>query len=272
MISRRTFMAATVCTLGCSHASARSDHRTFLCATPDVPNNRIRRSARPEFPYFAPARAVPDPKLLWKASDGVTPDTGLITLNVHFVNGTGAEQDAVASLAAEWTKGRLGRRIAFRFGRPARHSQVRVGFNGGGGNVSSIGRDSLAKDPRDRTVNFDKLLALGDRETRRAVLHEFGHVLGLHHEHQHPRGGIVWNKDIVRADMHRLRWSDAKIQENIFDHLSRDCTCIGDREPDPHSIMLYPVPAAWVRSGIGSAYNTDISARDKACLVREYRA
>ena len=217
------------------------------------------------FPQY---RAVPDPDLLWRRLDGVTPNTGLITLDVHFVNGSSAEQNAVANLAADWTKGRLGRRVAFRFGRPARRSQIRVGFNDGGGNVSSIGRDSLTKDSHDRTVNFDKLLASGDRETRRAVLHEFGHVLGLHHEHQHPKAGIVWNKEVVRADMHKLHWSDAKIQANIFDHLSRNCTCIGDPKPDPHSIMLYPFPATWVRSGSGSAYNSTISARDRACLVR----
>ena len=271
MISRRDFIAGTACTLGCGHASAGDVHRTFLCATPDVPDSRIEPSATLNASRVAYRRAAPDPKLLWKISDGATPGTGLITLNVHFVNGTSAEHEAVANLAAGWTKGRLGRRIAFRFGRPARQSQVRVGFNGGSGNVSSIGRSSLTKGSHEPTVNLDKLLGSGEQETQRAVLHEFGHVLGLHHEHQHPKAGIVWNKKVVRAEMHKRHWSDAKIQANIFDHLSRNCTCIGDPEPDPNSIMLYPFPASWVRSGIGSAYNIDISARDRACLVREYR-
>jgi hypothetical protein len=29
------------------------------------------------------------------------------------------------------------------------------------------------------------------------VIHEFGHALGLIHEHQNPSGGIQWNKPVV---------------------------------------------------------------------------
>ena len=36
-------------------------------------------------------------------------------------------------------------------------------------------------------------------EVRRVVLHEFGHALGLIHEHQNPKGGgIEWNRDAVQ--------------------------------------------------------------------------
>ncbi len=40
-------------------------------------------------------------------------------------------------------------------------------------------------------------LGFVDRST---VLHEFGHSLGLIHEHQSPfKGGFEWNKDEVRS-------------------------------------------------------------------------
>jgi hypothetical protein len=32
---------------------------------------------------------------------------------------------------------------------------------------------------------------------RRVVLHEFGHVLGLQHEHQNPNAGIKWKLKAV---------------------------------------------------------------------------
>ena len=38
-----------------------------------------------------------------------------------------------------------------------------------------------------------------DDELRRVVLHEFGHALGLIHEHQNPEGGIEWNEPAVKA-------------------------------------------------------------------------
>jgi len=44
-------------------------------------------------------------------------------------------------------------------------------------------------------------LGFVDRPT---VLHEFGHALGLIHEHQSPfKGGFEWNKDEVRGSLPR---------------------------------------------------------------------
>ena len=43
---------------------------------------------------------------------------------------------------------------------------------------------------------------------RATVLHEFGHAIGLIHEHQSPfKGGFEWNREEVRVHMGR------KVQE-----------------------------------------------------------
>ena len=39
------------------------------------------------------------------------------------------------------------------------------------------------------------------RKSGRSVLHEFGHVLGMQHEHGNPESTIKWNKQAVYDDM-----------------------------------------------------------------------
>lgn len=36
-----------------------------------------------------------------------------------------------------------------------------------------------------------------DTEFSRTIIYEFGHALGLHHEHQSPTANIQWNKEKV---------------------------------------------------------------------------
>lgn len=38
-------------------------------------------------------------------------------------------------------------------------------------------------------------------EPRPLVPHEFGHAVGLIHEHQNPEGGVPWSRDAVVADL-----------------------------------------------------------------------
>ena len=59
-----------------------------------------------------------------------------------------------------------------------------------------------------------------DDELRRVVLHEFGHALGLIHEHQNPEGGIQWNEPAVKADLSGPpnNWDDETIRHNVLDH------------------------------------------------------
>ena len=35
---------------------------------------------------------------------------------------------------------------------------------------------------------------------RSTTIHEFGHALGLNHEHKNPSAGIKWNKPVVYSD------------------------------------------------------------------------
>ena len=107
-----------------------------------------------------------------------------------------------------------------------------------------------------------------DEELRRVVLHEFGHALGLIHEHQNPNKPIAWNKDAVIRDLSGPpnRWDTATIFNNMF-KTYQPKQVIGT-DVDPTSIMMYPIPLAWTTDGTSAGLNGELSDIDKK-LVRD---
>jgi len=75
---------------------------------------------------------------------------------------------------------------------------------------------------------------------KRIVLHEFGHVLGAEHEHQHPDADIPWDEDQVIKRFAASGVSEESVRWNMFRKLNP-----GDyaySAYDPASIMHYDVP------------------------------
>ncbi|KAJ4229083.1 hypothetical protein NW759_003807 [Fusarium solani] len=65
------------------------------------------------------------------------------------------------------------------------------------------------------------------------VLHEFGHALGLFHEHQHPNCGKKWDMTFLQ---YRTGWSQKMVYHSYAPHSPEGKTL----EPyDPKSIMHY---------------------------------
>ena len=78
---------------------------------------------------------------------------------------------------------------------------VRISFQYDG-SWSVIGTDCQTLSIDQPTMNYGWLdRQTADDEVRRVVLHEFGHALGLIHEHQNPGGEIKWNRDQVIKDL-----------------------------------------------------------------------
>lgn len=121
-------------------------------------------------------------------------------------------------------------------------------------------------------MNFGWLTpASTDDDARRVVLHEFGHALGLIHEHQNPRHAIQWNRDAVIADLSGPpnKWSPEVIERNMFEPYSRGE--VNSTQLDASSIMMYPVPSRWTTDGFSAGLNSDLSAADKAFIKNQYR-
>ena len=110
-----------------------------------------------------------------------------------------------------------------------------------------------------------------DEELRRVVLHEFGHAIGLIHEHQNPGSVVPWNKPNVYRDLGGPpnNWDKATIDHNMFEAYSKSETNF--TAVDPKSIMMYPISATWVTDPkFAAGMNTDLSPTDKSFVKSQY--
>ena len=131
------------------------------------------------------------------------------------------------------------------------------------GSWSYVGTDSLFITPQNATMNFGWL----DKST---VLHEFGHMLGLLHEHQNPDGGIVWNESEVLRNLSGPpnNWSEDMIRHNVLNKVLPNTT--NGTKFDPNSVMLYFFPGAWTSTGKGTKQNNSLSDIDKQYISQLY--
>ena len=94
---------------------------------------------------------------------------------------------------------------------------------------------------------------------RRTVLHEFGHALGFHHEHQSPEANICWNQDSV-FDI--CSDGDDRISCTNYLELKKPNKYIYSSY-DRRSIMHYQINDDLTYCDYSSPLNNDLSARDK---------
>ena len=140
-----------------------------------------------------------------------------------------------------------------------------------GGSWSYIGTDAKTIAANKATMNYGWFTAdTPDDEFSRVILHEFGHALGAIHEHQHPKGGIPWDKPKVYAYYARQGWDQAKVDTNIFAKYAADQLNMTDY--DKVSIMHYAVPEELTVGTYSVGWNRILSANDKKLAKRVYPA
>ena len=101
------------------------------------------------------------------------------------------------------------------------------------------------------------------------VLHEFGHLIGLHHEHQNPNGGIEWNKEAVYKMTNEMwGWPKEQAYNNIIKNLDKES--INGSTFDPLSIMQYTYPPEWTINNIRSVLNGRFSGKDVLWISKTY--
>jgi hypothetical protein len=195
-------------------------------------------------------RAIAPKKSLWPNG---TP------IKICFLEGSQKDRDFVQTTASQWLKYA---NLKFEFGDDP-NAHVRVGFQQNDGAWSAVGTDCLNQTyfpKNERTLNLGWL-------DEGVVLHEFGHAIGLAHEHQSPKGGIQWNEPVV---INALKgppnyWSEEVTRHNVIQKYSLN-QIIGTAF-DPDSIMLYYFPAEWTLNGYATHENEDLSKMDKAFIA-----
>jgi hypothetical protein len=177
--------------------------------------------------------------------------------------------DAVLRIAAEWT---AHANLTFRqvTDGPA---DIRVTFTGVG-NWSAIGTDALVTEyfPAHEPTMCLSEITHADSSARvgRVIRHEFGHAIGLIHEHSSPAADIIWDEEAVYAELSGppSYWSREMVHHNVFRRYS--ATTTNHTAFDPESIMLYPLPSRWTRDGRSFPNNVVLSATDAAFAARIY--
>ncbi|KAL9098142.1 MAG: hypothetical protein Q9163_006141 [Psora crenata] len=149
-------------------------------------------------------------------------------------------------------------------------AQIRIGFEWGKGSWSYMGTDNLTVAQQAPTMNFgwfhDGSL---ESDFSATVIHEFGHALGLIHEHQNPAGHIPWNEPAVYAYYKKIAgWDEATVKFNIFRVYDENTTQYSAF--DEKSIMLYSIPPELTTNGYSTGYNTVLSESDKFYIGKLY--
>jgi V8-like Glu-specific endopeptidase len=198
-------------------------------------------------------------------------------LRVKFLDGSPYMREVVKQQATTWEEYA---NIRFDFGEHPQGSEIRVSFehmNGEGqpdGYWSLLGRFAERAAPNELTMSLsnnwdDRFMEEHFGRVKRTVLHEFGHALGLIHEHQSPTSDIPWNKPVVYAYYKASQgWSRVDVDAQVLNRNSGEDFRATSHDKD--SIMQYPVPNLLTVGEYQVGWNDDLSQRDKEFVGQLY--
>ena len=201
------------------------------------------------------------------------PIKGPLSLNVVFLDGHPTVRDLVVQHARSWEEAA---NVRFNFLKSERlfDAHIRITMPASRVFQSYLGCQSVLLDRRlpSMTLGFTDDVLASPMEIRRLVLHEFGHALGLMHEHQNPNGGLTFRIPEVYQYFRRTQgWDERTVREQVITP-SRIAELKNATRFDPDSIMLYAFPASILASGPVTAtkLNYELSEGDRRYIASIY--
>ena len=221
----------------------------------------------------APAEAAPHKAKSKPAMEGAVFHTSYqwptgSTIRVGFVDGSADARKAVAKTAKQWTDHA---NLTFDFDLSNNPGNVDILIQFHDPNcTSALGTSSrYTSDWGEPSMNLCYADTFMDTEDfPRIVLHEFGHALGLYHEHQSPKANHSWNKEAVYDYYSRFGWSRSYVDQWVFQSIAPGL--VDATEYDPDSIMHYAFPPEFTTDNVGFGGKSKLSPRDKSFIAEIY--
>jgi hypothetical protein len=166
--------------------------------------------------------------------------------------------------------------IKFEWDVPLDQSECRIMFVEARGAWSTLGTQSLDTSKNEPTMNlgwidndtdYDNEVYKG---TGIVVLHEFGHLLGMIHEHSRSDVAFQWNKEVVYKQLGGKpnNWSKEDCDTQIFQAYQK--SEFNGSEYDKDSMMHYFFPSSYFLADPGLKKITEMSETDKFWLSKKY--
>ncbi|KAJ3490356.1 hypothetical protein NLI96_g1475 [Meripilus lineatus] len=216
----------------------------------------------PEFQKHTTCRGISiKNEFLWPQSEEIT---------YSYISGNHRQHSKVDSGITRWSH-----YINLTFRRVSSGGSIRISLNDNEGSWSYLGALCLRAHIDSPTMNLqgidDQTEILEDRE-KATVLHEFGHAIGLLHEHQSPSriGEFTLNeKGIIKYYETSHEWSRAEIQCQVID-IYKEKHITNFSQFDHKSVMMYPMYPSHTLEGLELPLNTELSEIDKAFAMVHY--
>lgn len=218
------------------------------------------QAPRPVKPKAGMDAAVFDRQYRWPAGS---------TLRIGFVDGSRAAREAVAQTARAWQE-HANLVLDFSLDAPPADPDILIRFDALGC-TSHVGTSSRyyaeIGEPSMHLCGMDQWL--GSSGFDQVVLHEFGHALGLQHEHQSPNARFQWNKQAV-YDFYGTSYGWDRDYVDLWVFRQLEPAGFDASQYDPDSIMHYAFPAEFTTNGVAFGGSSKLSTLDEQMIAQQY--